>query len=115
MPKRGTEDTDGINFSNAEIMTVLTEIRAHRAPPKDRVRVFRRKYPEFADRHPRLFEMACDDAFDMGRLEAMLGLRARVDTSEMTAENASKLVGQALFNQYVQPLVDAEKEAGKKV
>ena len=104
MPKRGAENN--LEFSNDEILSIINEIRSAPQPhPKDRARIFRRKYPEFAERFSSLFDMACAPAFDIGCLQSMLALRDRILGNEMSVDDASKVVGQGLFDKYVKDKV----------
>ena len=99
MPKRGAENN--MEFTNEEILSIINEIRSDSQGPKERARIFRRKYPEFAERFSSLFDMACNPEFDMPCLDSMLKLRERVLSNEMTVDSASKVVGQGLFDKYV--------------
>ena len=102
MPKRPPSE---VELTNAEIMNIVREMRTCEQAPKDRARIFRRKYPEFAERYDSLFEMACAPTFDISCLESMLTLRERVNTKQMSVDDASAVVGQGLFNMYVAPAV----------
>jgi len=106
MPKRAHETTE-LDYTNSEIISIIKEIRAaDNLTQKDRARIFRRKYPEFADRFSSLFDMACTDNFDIACLESMLKLRERIIASEMSVDDASKIVGQGLFEKYVKDKVN---------
>jgi len=106
MPKRGHEDSE-LTYSNAEIIRIIQEMRhASNLTQKDRARIFRRKYPEFAERFSSLFDMACTDDFDIACLESMLKLRERILASQMSVDDASKIVGQGLFDKYVKDKVN---------
>jgi len=54
---------------------------------------------------PTIFEMHMDGKLDQKFFE-MLKLRRKVETGEMTEDEASKIVGQLLFDQYVAPVVN---------
>lgn len=97
MPKRST--SDALEFTNDEIVAIVKEIRDGEAG--NRERVFRRKYPEFAERFTSLFSMVCAPSFDMGCLVSMLALRDRIQTDKMSLDNASKVVGQNLYDKFV--------------
>ena len=99
MPKRSAGDE--IDFSNDEIIEIVTDIRTSTLNPKDRARTYRRKYPEFAERFTALFEMVCAPSFDMTCLQSMLSLRERVISNKMTVDSASRIVGQDLYDKYV--------------
>lgn len=106
MPKRGHE-ANNLEFSNSEIISIINEMReASNLTQKDRARIFRRKHPEFAERFTSLFDMACSDNFDVACLESMLNLRERILANKMSLDDASKVVGQGLFDKYVKHKVD---------
>lgn len=54
---------------------------------------------------PSIFEMHFEGKLDQKFFE-MLRLRRKVETGEMTQDEASKVVGQLLFDQYVAPVVN---------
>lgn len=66
----------------------------------------RLKYSEFADRYPTLYALALQKNLDPAKLEMMLGMFSRISGGEMTYEDASKDVGQRLFDEFVKPLVE---------
>jgi hypothetical protein len=98
-----TELADSFSLSSAEILAIVKEIRAFPGSNKVKERHFSQLYPEFVERYTNLFELACEPSFDMARLEYMLGLRDRIVAKEQTVEEASKEVGQTLFDVYVKP------------
>jgi hypothetical protein len=107
MPKRPSSE---VELTNAEIMSIVREMRMCEQSPKDRARIFRRKYPEFAERYDSLFEMACAATFDIVCLQSMLALRERIHTKQMSVDDASAVVGQGLFNKYVAPAIDPKNK-----
>lgn len=60
-----------------------------------------RLYTEF----PTIFEMHYEGKLDETFFE-MLKLRRKVETGEMTEDDASKIVGQRLFDRFVAPVVN---------
>jgi len=54
---------------------------------------------------PSVFEMHFEGKLDQKFFE-MLKLRRKIETGEMTEDEASKIVGQLLFDQYVAPVVN---------
>lgn len=60
----------------------------------------KRLYDEF----PSIFEMHIEGKLDE-KFFNMLKLRHRIEKGEITEDDASKLVGQMLFDQYVAPVV----------
>jgi len=56
------------------------------------------------DEFPSIFEMHFENKLD-GTFFDMLKLRQRVEKKELTDEEASKIIGQKLFDRYVAPVV----------
>lgn len=54
---------------------------------------------------PSVFEMHFEGKLDQKFFE-MLKLRRKIETGEMTEDDASKVIGQLLFDQYVAPVVN---------
>ncbi len=68
----------------------------------DRYEAFKKDYEFFANRYPMLFELVLrNDNFNWDNLYYMLGMRNKIIEDKMTAENASKQVGQVWFDKYV--------------
>jgi hypothetical protein len=59
---------------------------------------------------PSLFDMHIRDALD-GTFFEMLQLKRKIERGEITAEQASAIVGQQLFNRYVPQALDANAPA----
>ena len=86
-----------------------TSIRRHRKlkesdPPKFYEKVMNENkilYEEF----PSVFEMHLEGKLDQTFFE-MLKLRHKMDKGEMTEDEASKIIGQKLFDRYVAPVVE---------
>ena len=86
-----------------------TSIRRHRKlkesdPPKFYEKVMNENkvlYEEF----PSVFEMHLEGKLDQTFFE-MLKLRHKMDKGEMTEDEASKIIGQKLFDIYVAPVVE---------
>ena len=104
MPKR--DASDATEFSNDEIISIVNEIHNSPLNPKERARMYRRKYPEFAERFTSLFEMVCAPSFDVSCLISMLRLRERIHSSKMDVDSASRIIGQQLYDKYVADKVD---------
>lgn len=66
------------------------------------------KYPEFAKAFPVLFTSACEPNFDFVRFMYMMNMRDKIFNQATTVEDASKEVGQALFDEYVKPIVKTD-------
>jgi uncharacterized short protein YbdD (DUF466 family) len=56
--------------------------------------------------YPSLFDMHMNDKLDSTFFE-MLQLKRKIERGEMTAEEASRIVGQQLFNRYVPHAIDS--------
>lgn len=55
--------------------------------------------------YPSLFQMHAEDRLDATFFE-MLTLKRKIERGEMTAEEASRIVGQQLFNRFVPSAID---------
>lgn len=100
-------------LSSDEIIQTIQTMKAYQGTAKEKQRHFRKKIPEFADRYPSLFQMACEPNFDIQRLEFMLQMRDNVAKNRVSQHEASVKVGENLFKEYVKPLV-AEMDKNKK-
>ena len=86
-----------------------TSIRRHRGLKNTNPSKFYEKvsqenktlYNEF----PTIFEMHLQGKLD-GTFFEMLKLRHKIDKGEMTEDEASKLIGQKLFDRYVAPVIE---------
>lgn len=58
-------------------------------------------YKQFYDEQPILYEMCCEKNFDISVLEYMLDMLSKMQSKEITTDQASVDVGQKLFNKYV--------------
>jgi uncharacterized short protein YbdD (DUF466 family) len=73
-------------------------------PAAHRVKIVeenKRLYDEF----PMIFEMHYEGKLD-GTFFEMLKLRQKIEKNEMTEDEASKVIGQKLFDRYVAPVVN---------
>lgn len=94
---------DGL--SSSEIMRIVSEMQHSRLSEEQRKNFYSKRYVKFAERYRILFEMACRPDIDMQKLEYMLTMRERVLKGKVSIDNASKHVGQTMFDEYVKPLV----------
>ena len=62
---------------------------------------------------PSLWEMHAEDKLD-DKFFKMLQLKRRIESGELTTEQASAAIGQVLFQQYVKPVVDSTTPAAPK-
>lgn len=60
---------------------------------------------DFVDKYPQLFQMAMSPQFSTQKLNMMLGLLDRIGGG-MSQHQASVIVGQALADTYIKPVVD---------
>jgi hypothetical protein len=56
--------------------------------------------------YPSLFDMHVNDRLDSTFFE-MLQLKRKIERGEISSEDASRIVGQQLFNRYVPPAIDS--------
>jgi hypothetical protein len=72
--------------------------------------VFSKKYAQFKASFPILFEMACkDERIDENMLQMMLNMASKITKNEVSQFDGSALVGQVLFNKYIDPIVKEQK------
>lgn len=90
------------------ILKISKEIKNSNHPNKKLH--FKIVHKEFATTYPLLFDMCCDDTSDFKYLEYMIGVLQNVQDNKTSAETASVNVGQTMFDHFVKPLVDKEKE-----
>jgi uncharacterized short protein YbdD (DUF466 family) len=84
-------------------------MRRHKGVKRGNLTLYKRKIIDenetLYNTLPAIFEMHFEGKLDQKFFE-MLKLRRKVETGEMTEEEASKIVGQLLFDQYVAPVVN---------
>ena len=107
MSKREREES---SLTSDEIVQIINDIVASTIPPANKKSVFRKKYPEFIDRYPVLFDMATQPNFDMSRLQMMLRLRDSVVENNISQFDASAKVGKELYDAYVKDILPDEKK-----
>ena len=94
---------DSEEYTSDEIMRIVGAIRNLEGLPKERARTARSLFPEFVERHPVLFESVCQPSFNMERFTYMIRLKREIEGNQRTVEDASKEVGEKLFDIYVKP------------
>lgn len=110
MKRAHEESTDSTpQYSTAEIIAIVKTITSQGGTSKDKQRLFRKTQPEFVEKYPTLFQMACEPDFNMDRLVFMLQMRDAVESERVSQHQASVSVGENLFQEYVKPLVDSKK------
>lgn len=88
-------------MKSSEIRTILEEICASKEASKSEA--FGERYPEFKTNYPVLFSKACDGSLDSDRIDYMLRMLEQVQNKSTTQYDASAVVGQKLFDDYVAP------------
>ena len=71
-------------------------------------------YKNFSTRYPMLYKMCCEPDFDIEKLKYMLNLMANVEGNVTSYEEATKVVGQTLYDLYVDPVVKEQKPSTEK-
>jgi hypothetical protein len=72
---------------------------------KDKREHFSEKYPTFTKNYPTLFEMCCNDPFDIKKMDFMINMLQQVQNNKISQHDASANVGQILYDEYVKPIV----------
>lgn len=71
---------------------------------------FVKMYPDIQSSFPYLFHKACTDtAMDLETLKYMLEMRDSLLSKKLDNEEASKQVGQTMFDTFVKPMLDNQK------
>ena len=91
------------SLPSEELLSIVHDVRENKHTTKERAHLCRTKYPDFVERYPHLFEMICEPEFDLARFEYMIRLRDDIQERKRTLEDASKEIGQNLFDVYVKP------------
>lgn len=100
-------------MSSIQIQALVRQMdesmRRHKGLKRSNKHEYRKKILEenqtLANVLPSIFEMHYEGNLDE-KFFNMLKLRRKVETGEMTEDDASKIVGQMLFDQYVAPVVN---------
>lgn len=86
-----------------------TSMRRHKALKKSNPTAFRQKIEEenkfLWEMFPSVFDMHYEGRLDETFFE-MLRLRRKIELGEMTDDQASRVIGQKLFDRYVGPIVN---------
>jgi len=85
------------------IRNIVKDICNYSGTQKDKERIYTKKYPEFKELYPSLFDMVCENDFDISKFNYMMDLRESVMRKERDIESASVEVGKKFFNIYVEP------------
>jgi len=100
-PDKIPDYMDDSQLSQDSIKTIVNEIQKTPKNKEKRVEYFTVKYPDFADKYPILFDMACREDFDFEKFNYMMRIRGQIATKQRTIEHASIEVGQKFFNMYM--------------
>lgn len=97
-----------------EIKTIVEEMITSSGSLKEKERIFQNKYPHFAERYPMLFKMACKPDFDKDRFAYILQMMSRVQSNDISYDNATKQFGQDMFDTYIKPNLANFKQKNEK-
>lgn len=103
MSKRSRDEEEPSPISSSDLLSIVTEIHDYDGSQKDKQRIYRKKFPEFAEQYPVLFEMATREQFNIERFKYMLKMRDSVADNRISQYDASAKVGTDLYNEYVKP------------
>lgn len=107
------------NLNSIQIQALVREMdasmRRHKALKRSNPAEFRKKIieenPKLYEHYVAIFEMHMDGKLDETFFN-MLKLKRRIELGEITEDEASKLVGQQLFNRFVAPVVGQDAPTG---
>jgi hypothetical protein len=85
------------------IFALVSLMQAHPGPAADRFHEFSKSEPEFKERFPHLFAMACEDGMDVGMLRLMMA-----EMSNGVDERCADVVGRALGDRFITPVAEAQ-------
>lgn len=89
----------------AEIMDVAERIHGADVPSHRKEAHFHDVYPEFRTSYPGLYKMCCQLHFDIAKLRLMSTMLGCIQRNEITQHDASVVIGQGLFDEFVTPVV----------
>ncbi len=75
---------------------------------KNKEAYFAKIYPEFKEKYPMFYKIACTTKMELANLDFMLAMLEKINTNLSTEFDASAEVGQMLFNKYVEPNLPEE-------
>ena len=107
------------NLNSVQIQALVrnmdTSMRRHRKLKRTNPEEYRKKLieenPKLYEHYIAIFEMHMDGKLDE-KFFNMLKLKRRIELGEITEDEASRMVGQMLFNQYVSPVVGEDAPTG---
>jgi hypothetical protein len=100
-------------FTSIKIQALVrdmdTSMRRHKGLKRTNMIEYRKKVeqenPVLYEQFPTIYEMHIDGKLDQTFFD-MLKLRQNIEKGEMTEDEASKVIGQKLFDRYVGPVVN---------
>ena len=93
-------------MTTADIRNTVKHIRSYiekggNVPIDDRIKQLQTEHAFFFERYPMLFDMCTRQDFNYDHLNYFLKMREEVINDKVSAEDASKTVGQEWFNKFV--------------
>lgn len=105
--KRDKNNVDFVKdgYTNEKLLEIISEIRQKYDIENDDIsddnkKDFENNYKFFIERYPFLSDMSIKKDIDMDRLYYMLALRQNIIDNKISFEDASKKVGNDMFNEY---------------
>lgn len=95
-----------------QVLVIAKKI--HQSPVENKSEYFADVYSNFKKKFPMLYEMACSEHFDINHLEYMIRSAKNVNAGQVTHEDASKQVGQTMFDHFVGPALANARESDIK-
>ena len=99
-PEPLPEYLDETQLDNQAILRIIQDIQSSSPNKEARKDVYSKKYSDFAERYPVLFEMACCVGFDYDKFNFMMEIRGQIVHKQRTVENASAEIGTKFYNMY---------------
>jgi hypothetical protein len=90
-------------MKSGEIRKIVKEITESKI--NNKTKVYAKKYKDFAESYPMLFEICCDNNRDLTTLYYMIDMLEKIQKKQMTEHVASVNVGQKLYDDYIKPVV----------
>jgi hypothetical protein len=94
-------------FTNEELVNTINDILKRKneisyKDDNDKFEKLKTEFPKFSERYLMLFEMVIRDGeFDWNSFNYMINMRNKIINNNMTADEASKKVGQDWYDKYV--------------
>lgn len=105
--KRDKNNVDFVKdgYTNEKLLEIISEIRKKYDIENDDIsddnkKDFENNYKFFIERYPFLSDMSIKKNIDMNRLYYMLALRQNIIDNKISFDDASKKVGNDMFNEY---------------